>query len=158
MWRKKKEFEITHWKGWNRPHSINRRWVIELIMSETNPIVSNGSIKRKTIAEACKKQEITPATFYWWLREDPQLRELWDSWLSIRKDLTRIKAREIIYDGIDWETKLKPKEKIELSKWFLEKTDWDFNPKQVIENKNMNLNFELSLEDLEEKLKGLINN
>lgn len=135
---------------------LGRSQYVEMVLELTNPVLSGWKVKKMTIVDACKKIGITPVSFHNWMKEDPVLKDAWETALSIRKELVRVKARDNIYEAIDWDIKLRPREKIEISKWFLEKTDNDFNPKSQVDVKSMNMNFDVSMEELQEKLKSYI--
>lgn len=143
-------------KNW-RPWEINKISIIEQILVLTHPSLYNKK-EKINLEEACTKLWITKQTFYNWLKANPELRNRWDEAIEIRKESIKLVARENVFDWITWNTKLRPKEKIELSKWVLEKTDSDFNPKQVIESKSMNLNFDVSIDEMENQLKNLFIN
>lgn len=134
----------------------NKLAAIEQIMILTHPSLYNKK-KKMNLESACNELWITKQTFYNRLKADPQLRSRWDEALEMRKETVKLVARENIFEWIDSWSKLKPREKIELSKWVLEKTDTDFNPRQIVETKNMNLNFDISIQDMEIQLKNLFN-
>jgi len=155
MWRPTKWWAIvSSVADWRPPAMTNKVAVMEQILLLTHPSLFNKK-KKMNLMDACTEVWITKQTFYNRLKADPKLRDRWNEALDIRKETVKLVARENIFEWIDWDSKLKPREKIELSKWVLEKTDSDFNPRQVIESKNMNLNFDVSVTDIESQLRDL---
>lgn len=129
--------------------------VLELIVNYAYPLDWS---KWLTITNACKKIGVNMELVYSWFSNQPQLRVSFDKAIALRRDLRQLKAAQNIYDVIDGNSKLKPREVVEVSKWFLEKTDMNYNPKQVIESKSLNINTDMSLEEMELRLASLLNN
>ena len=130
--------------------------ILDQILTLQYPIICDGKIKKGlSLDQACEKVWITAKTFYSRRRNDIVLDEKYNEIKEMRNDMMREKAKNNIFEAIDWTTKLRPKEKIEFSFRYLEKTSPEFVQKQNIELKTNNLNFDISQDELDKKIREL---
>ncbi len=109
--------------------------IIESIMMRTAPkwdIKKWRYVKACTLMEACQEEWITEVTFRNWRNED---KKIWDyvEWMKkARKEMLHTMMEQMAIDnvmeGINWDVKLRPMDKINISLRYLEKTSAEFNP------------------------------
>lgn len=117
-----------------------------------------SSCKPMTIKDACAESDITYQTFCNWLAEDTRLKSLYEQSKERRREFSKLIAKNNIDEALEWKKRLKDKEIVEFSFRYLEKTDKDFQPSAQLEVKSMNMNFDISNDELKARLDSLINN
>ena len=139
--------------------TIWKRDIMDKVLTLTYPINDWSKIKKAmTLEQACKECGITSMTLHNWMRADQSLRRIWDEAQSTRKEVMTMKSKENIFKAIEWEMGLRKKDVVDVSFRYLEKTSKEFQPTAQIEMKSMNMNFEMTLDEINEKIKSLQNN
>lgn len=153
---------LTNNKGVNT--RIENKWMvsrhsyIDKIVTLTTPIWDSKAKRlkpRMTIANACHEVGITPQTYNSWLREDPLLAQMVEDVYASHRQMMDDMANWIIMEWLNGDVKLRPNEKIQLAKWFVEKTNPYFNPTQKVEVDANNNNFNMSEEEIINRLREL---
>jgi hypothetical protein len=84
-----------------------------------------------TILEACNHVGISDMTFRNWRQEDKKLHDYYESTKRARKEMAHSSMRDLamnnVFNAISGQVKLRPKEMVEVSLRYLEKTDESFN-------------------------------
>lgn len=94
--------------------------------------------------EACLYCDVAERTFFDYCTKNPDFTEL----IPTLQNLPKLKAKMNIYEKIEAKDDYN-------SRWYLEKTDKDFNPKSVIDQTNANVDV---TDDISEEQKKLIAN
>lgn len=132
---------------------------MEKIMTDMYPVVIDGKLKKPMdLKEASKLNWITSQTLYNWMKADNSLKLAWDSAQDTQREVMTIKSKENIFKAIDWEMGLRKREIVDVSFRYLEKTNKEFQPTSQIEMKAVNLNFDMSLDEINAKIASLQNN
>lgn len=135
-----------------------KRAYIERILTLTYPVKEWKKIQSSIpIKDACREVWISDTTLYSWLQKDSKLKALWDEAQQNRMIAITDKAKENIYKAVDWEMGLKKKDLVDISFRFLEKTNREYQPTNQVEMKSMNMNFDVPIEELEERIKSIMN-
>lgn len=137
---------------------INRHQVIDRIMTLTTPLWDSKAKRLKpkmTIAQACSELGITPVTYNSWLREDALLAQMVEEVKASHRQMMDDMAEGIILEWLNGDVKLRPNEKIQLAKWYSEKTNPYYNPSQKIELEASNVNYAMTEEEIISRLKEL---
>lgn len=137
---------------------VSRHELIDKIMTLTTPIWDSKSKKlkpRMTIANACSEVWITSVTYHSWLKEDKVLAQMVEDVKNSHRQMMEDMASSIVLEWLNWDVKLRANEKIQLAKWFLEKTSPHFNPSQKIEMEASNSHIVMSEEEIINRLKEL---
>lgn len=137
---------------------ITRHSLIDKIMTLTTPIWDNKAKRLKpkmTIAQACSEVGITSVTYNSWLREDPVLEQMVEEVHASHRQMMEDMANSIIMEWLNGDVKLRPSEKISFAFRYLEKTSPHFNPAQKIEMEANNNNFNMSEEEILNRLREL---
>lgn len=137
---------------------VSRHSMIDKIMTLTTPIWDSKAKRlkpRMTIAQACSEVWITSVTYHVWLKEDPLLAQMVENVHNSHRQMMDDMANSIILEWLNWDVKLRPNEKIQLAKWFVEKTNPYFNPSQKIELEANQSHFNMSEEEILNRLKEL---
>ena len=127
-------------------------------MTLTTPIWDSKAKKlkpRMTIAQACSEMGITPQTYINWLREDPLLAQMVEDVFASHRQMMDDMANAIILEWLNGDVKLRPSEKIWFAFRYLEKTSPHFNPSQKIELEASQNHFNMSEEEIINRLKEL---
>lgn len=136
-----------------------KRAIMEKIMTDMYPVVIDGKLKKPMdLKEASKLNWITSQTLYNWMKADNSLKLAWDSAQDTQREVMTIKSKENIFKAIDWEMGLRKREIVDVSFRYLEKTNKEFQPTSQIEMKAVNLNFDMSLDEINAKIASLQNN
>jgi len=140
--------------------TVGKRALMDKILLSMYPVMTpEGKLKKNMdLKESCKLNGITSQTLYNWMRADNSLKLAWDSAQETQKEVMTIKAKENVFKAIDWEMGLRKREIVDVSFRFLEKTNKEFQPTSNIELKSTNMNFDISLEELNAKIKSLQDN
>ena len=140
--------------------TLGKRATMEKVINSMYPVITPDGKLRKNMdcKEACKLHWITSQTLSNWMKADTSLRLAWDAAQDSQKEVMTMKSKENIYKAIDWEMGLRKKEVVDISFRYLERTSKEFQPTAQIEMKTMNMNFDMSLEEINEKIKSLQNN
>ena len=109
-----------------------------------------------TIEQACREVGMTRMNFYYYRDTIPAIREKHIEFKANRRELLKDKAEDTIYNALHWAMNISDKDILDTAKWMSEKTDKAYNPKIEIESKSLALNFDISLDDMEEQLLELI--
>lgn len=97
----------------------------------TNPVKLDDETVKKiedafamdcSVSEACLLANISRPTYYNWIKSFPELEERF----NILKDNLKVKSKAIIRKQIE------EKQDKDTAKWYLEKRDKDFKPKQDV--------------------------
>lgn len=137
---------------------VSRHELIDKIMTLTTPIWDSKSKRlkpRMTIANACSEVWITSVTYHSWLKEDKVLAQMVEDVKNSHRQMMEDMASSIVLEWLNWDVKLRANEKIQLAKWFLEKTSPYFNPSQKIEMESSNSHIVMSEEEIINRLKEL---
>lgn len=137
---------------------INRHQVIDKIMTLTTPLWDSKAKRLKpkmTIAQACSELGITSVTYNTWLREDSLLAQMVEEVKNSHRQMMDDMAEGIILEWLNGDVKLRPNEKIQLAKWYSEKTNPYYNPSQKIELEASNVNYAMTEEEIISRLKEL---
>lgn len=110
----------------------SRLSVVEEICMLTAPQWNWKKMTRwMTIMEACNHVGISDMTFRNWRQEDKKLHDYYESTKRARKEMAHSSMRDLamnnVFNAISWQVKLRPKEMVEVSLRYLEKTDESFN-------------------------------
>ena len=137
---------------------VSRHSIIDKVMTLTTPIWDSKAKKlkpRMTIAQACSEMGITPQTYNNWLREDPLLAQMVEDVFASHRQMMDDMANAIILEWLNGDVKLRPSEKIWFAFRYLEKTSPHFNPSQKIELEASQNHFNMSEEEIINRLKEL---
>jgi len=127
-------------------------------MTLTTPLWDSKAKRLKpkmTIAQACSELGITSVTYNTWLREDPLLSQMVEEVKNSHRQMMDDMAEWIILEGLNGDVKLRPNERIQLAKWYSEKTNPYYNPSQKIELEASNVNYAMTEEEILSRLKEL---
>lgn len=109
--------------------------IIESIMIRTAPkwdVKKWRFIKACTLIEACESEGISDVTFRNWRNEDKKIGDYIENMKRARKEMLHTmmeqSALDNVMEWINWDVKLRPMDKINLSMRYLEKTSAEFNP------------------------------
>lgn len=139
--------------------TIWKRAIMEKVLNSMYPTIVDGKLKKSMdLKEACKMNGLTSQTLYNWMRADVSLKLAWDAAQQTQKDVMNSKAKENIFKAIEGEMGLRKREVVDVSFRYLEKTDKDFQPTAQIEMKSTNMNFDISLDEINAKIASLQNN
>lgn len=137
---------------------VTRHSIIDKIISMTTPIWDSKAKRlkpRMTIAQACSMVDITPQTYNTWLRDDPLLAQMVEDVYASHRQMMDDMANAIIMEWLNGDVKLRPSEKISFAFRYLEKTSPHFNPSQKIELEANQNHFNMSEEEIINRLKEL---
>ena len=137
---------------------VSRHSIIDKIITITTPIWDSKAKRlkpRMTIAQACSEVWITPQTYNTWLREDPLLAQMVSEVHASHRQMMEDMANSIIMEWLNGDVKLRPSERIWYAFRYLEKTSPHFNPAQKIEMESNNNNFNMSDEEILNRLRDL---
>lgn len=137
---------------------ISRHQIIDKIISITTPIWDSKSKKLKpkmTIAQACSEVWITVPTYRNWLNADPVLANMVEEVYASHRQMMDDISTSIVMEGLNGDVKLRPNEKIQLAKWYLEKSSPYFNPSQRIELESTAVSYDMSEEEIINRIKEL---
>ena len=137
---------------------VSRHSIIDKIITITTPIWDSKAKRlkpRMTIAQACSEVWITPQTYNTWLREDPLLAQMVSEVHASHRQMREDMANSIIMEWLNGDVKLRPSERIWYAFRYLEKTSPHFNPAQKIEMESNNNNFNMSDEEILNRLRDL---
>ena len=90
-----------------------------------------------------------------WLKEDPLLAQMVDDVKNSHRQMMDDMAESIILEGLNGNTKIRPNEKIQLAKWYVEKTNKAYNPTQKVEVDSAATVYAMSEEEILERIKEL---
>lgn len=158
MWITKVHKSITKKKPTAPWALINRHQVIDRIMTLTTPLWDSKAKRLKpkmTIAQACSELGITPVTYNSWLREDALLAQMVEEVKASHRQMMDDMSEGIILEWLNGDVKLRPNERIQLAKWYSEKTNPYYNPSQKIELEASNVNYAMTEEEIISRLKEL---
>lgn len=152
------------WVVTNKPLNILKsNKVVDYTITWASEIKNEANLKKwvkpntpLTIEQACLEADISRMTFYYYRENTPAIREKHIQFKANRRELLKDKSEDTIYNALHWGMNISDKDILDTAKWMSEKTDRAYNPKIEIEAKSMALNFELSVEDIEEQLMELI--
>ena len=137
---------------------VSRHQIIDKIMTLITPIWDSKVKKlkpRMTIAQACSEVGTTSVTYHTWLKEDPLLAQMVDDVKNSHRQMMDDMAGSIVLEWLNGDVKLRPNEKIQLAKWYLEKTSPYFNPSQKIEVEGNQTHYHMSEEEIINRIKEL---
>lgn len=130
---------------------VDKRWVVELVLSLMYPSVYDNSREALWYKDACQACGTTPKTVSKWRRDLPEIADAWEHANLVQTELRQLVAENVIWDVIDGTTKVKTMDRVNTAFRYLEKTSSKFQPKTQIEMKSANINFNISIEDLEKQ-------
>lgn len=97
-------------------------------------------VKAMTIAEACEKVDISPLTFRNWRNEDKKIHDYYENVMKARKEMQHSMMKDYalgnVMNVLSGSIKLRPKEIVDISLRYLEKTDSDFNQAIKVETED----------------------
>lgn len=132
--------------------------LVNKVMTLTFPQYVDGKIKKKMgLEEACSQVGISLRTYHHWLKQDPSLKEMVDAAKASRMEILKELSINNIEKAVRGELKLRPKEVVDTSFRLLTSTDKEWQPRSQVEVKSVNMNFDLSIEDLQRKILDLSN-
>ena len=106
------------------------------------------------MAQACKEMNVTPQTINNWRRKDATLDKIWSDSEAARREYMRHTSLTIIEKALYGDTRLKPKEQIDIAFRALDRVD---PIKNQLEVKNLNVNIEMTSEELKNRIMELSN-
>lgn len=114
--------------------------------------------QRMTAVQACREYWIPMTTFFYHLNTFPDLKQ---KYIEIREQIREgisTGSESIIEKAINWKLDwISNKDRLDASFRFLEKTHKAYNPKTEIESKTLNINLDVSKEDIIEELWKIFN-
>jgi len=158
-WRKKgtvlkspSEVSLDAWKVIN----LMTFWV-DKIENEANILKWVQPNKPLRIDEACKELWLTVVSFYYYLNKFPAVKEQYKVLKENRREYMREVSENNISKAIRWKMKtLKESEIVDYSFKMLERTDKNYNPKQIVETTVEEINVDRSTEDIIADIADLI--
>lgn len=139
----KGEFKLPKWVPKRSDEEIMQTlelvwlYMLNWVSKVTHPSNINKGVEANTplsMREACLEAGINSNTVYTRMNESPPLRIVWDKIKEVRREKIRNAAESNIQKAITWKYKdLSNKEVVDFSFRMLERTDKNYNPKQVIE-------------------------
>lgn len=109
-----------------------------------------------SIDDACREVWMNRMTFYYYRNNTPALREKHIQFKDNRRELLKDRAEDTISKALHWEMNITDKDILDTAKWMSEKTDKAYNPKIEIEQTTKNLNFDISITEMEEQILELM--
>ena len=137
---------------------ISRHQIIDKLITLTAPLWDSKTKRLKpkmTIAQACSEVGITPQTYNSWLRDDVLLAQMVEEVKASHRQMMDDMSEGIILEWLNGDVKLRPNERIQLAKWYSEKTNPYYNPSQKIELEASTTNYSMSEEEILNRLKEL---
>lgn len=137
---------------------ITRHQIIDKLITLTAPLWDSKTKRLKpkmTIAQACSEVWITPQTYNSWLREDVLLAQMVEEVKASHRQMMDDMSEGIILEWLNGDVKLRPNERIQLAKWYSEKTNPYYNPSQKIELEASTTNYSMTEEEIINRLKEL---
>lgn len=116
----------------------------------------DGKFKPMPVERACREAGTTYGDVLTWLNEDIELKERWGEALATVHSLAKMRAEYNVVRALNGELELNDKELTDISMRVLEKTDERYNPTQKTDSRSMNIDFNVSDDELREKLKTLL--
>lgn len=107
--------------------------IVESIMMKVSPKWNwKKYVKGMTLIQACEEEWITAVTFRNWRNEDKKIGDYYNNLLQARKEMVHsmieTAAMNNVLEVINWDVKVRPMDKANLSMRYLEKTDPTMNP------------------------------
>lgn len=137
---------------------VTRHQYVDKILTLTTPIWDSKAKRLKpkmTIAQACSELWITSVTYHTWLREDKLLSQMVEEVKASHRQMMDDMSSSIVLEWLNGDVKLRPNEKIQLAKWYLEKTSPYFSPTQKIELEASNTNYNMTEEEIINRIREL---
>lgn len=145
--------------SWEHKNVLGKIDILNKVLTLTYPIIEDWKlVQAMTLEDACKEVWITWMTLRNWRKQDPMLEDKWQNVMEARRELMKNYAEDTIDKALRWTLKLRPTDKVNTAFRLLEKTDKAYQPKQQLEVKSMNMDFNMSIEEMEAKIKDLYNN
>ena len=162
--RKKKPWRKPWWtnasKAWR---IIDANKIVDYTITGTASVTNEANIAAwvkpnspLSIQQACLEVGMDRMLFYYYRDTNPAIREKHIEFKANRRELLKDKSEDKIYEALHWELQISDKDILDTAKWMSEKTDKAYNPKIEIEQKSVALNFDVSIEDMENQLLDLI--
>lgn len=138
--------------------------VVNLMTFGVKNITNEENIKKKiqpnvslTVWQACLELWLNITSFYYYLSNHPDLREQYELLKENRREYIRELSENNIQKAISWKMKwLQDKDVVDYSFRLLEKTDKNYNPKQVVETTVEEVNADRSTDDIISDIADLI--
>ena len=144
-------------KPWLPKKMISKRDIVEKVLVLTYPRLMEGKmVQPMSLIDACKQVWISYPTLCNYRKSDDVIAKAWDDTIEQRRDIMHWYAENAIDDALTWKTKwIRPAEKVNIAFRLLEKTNKAYQPKQQLEVKSMNMDFSMSMEELQRKIQEL---
>lgn len=101
------------------------------------------------VTEACAELWISVVSFYYYLNKYPEFKEQYNQLKENRREYMREVSENNIQKALTWKMKtLKENEVVDYSFKMLERTDKNYNPKQIVETTVEEINPDRSTDDI----------
>ena len=170
--KEKRTYKPRKKKPWRKPGStnigkpqqiMNANKIVDYTITWAATITNEENIELGikantplTIEQACREVGMSRMNFYYYRDTIPAIREKHIEFKANRRELIKDKSEDVIYNALHWDMNISDKDILDTAKWMSEKTDKAYNPKIEIETKSLALNFDVSLEDMEEQFLELM--
>ena len=152
-WGKNKWSIVQMWKV-NAVIKLMATWIWK-VENERNKELWIKPWAPMTMSAACREVGISINSFIPHMKSDPDLSKMYQEYRENKQELLRFASEDNITKWILWELDLTDKEKVDTSLKVLQMTDSKYNQKIEVEQTTKNLNFNISLEDMENKFREL---
>lgn len=133
--------------------------VISYMLYWKTKITNEDNIEKKvkkntplTMQEAVREVWMSAQNFIYYVNTYPELKNRYEETKELRREKLRLISEDVIDSALDWRLALSDKDKVDLAMKYLKDTDKAYNPRVEVESTSKNLNFNISNEELIEKI------